>query len=309
MTNIAVVPVDGLHNLEGQYELFTSAVERAGGTLTSPKDAEGLIWATANDPDGLRAILHVNPSIRWVQLPYAGIEPYLSVVNNERLYTCGKGVYAEPVAEHALGLALAGMRGIGMYARASSWAKPYGYNLLGARVVIFGGGEITRSLLRLLEPFGTHVTVVRNRVAPLEGAADVVGAEAGLEVIKTADLVVLALALTPQTRGLVDATFLNALQPHAWLVNVARGAHIVTDDLVAALTAGTIGGAALDVTDPEPLPDGHPLWTTPNTLITPHVANTPQMGIQLLAKRIEANVRRFIAGEALLGPVDPELGY
>jgi len=309
VTNIAVVPVDGLHNLEGQYTLFTSAVTRAGGTLCDPKDADGLIWATANDPDGLRAILHVNPSIRWVQLPYAGIEPYLSVIDAARLYTCGKGVYAEPVAEHALGLALAGMRGIGRYATASRWAAPYGHNLLGARVVIFGGGEITRSLLRLLQPFGANVTVVRNRVARLEGAASVVGADAALAAVADADLVVLALALTPQTRGLVNRTFLQSMRPHAWLVNVARGAHIVTDDLVAALHDGLIGGAALDVTDPEPLPEGHALWSIPNVIITPHVGNTPQMGIQLLAKRIEENVRRFIAGDELLGPVDPDLGY
>ena len=309
MTNIAVVPVDGLHNLAGQYELFTSAVTGAGGTLSDAKDCEGLIWATANDPDGLRAILHVNPGIRWVQLPYAGIEPYLSVVDDQRLYTCGKGVYAEPVAEHVLGLALAGMRGIGMYARQTSWAKPYGFNLLGANVVLFGGGEITRSLLRLLTPFDTDVTVVRNRVAPLEGASRVVGPDDAHTYLSDANLVVLALALTPNTRGLVDAAFLQAMRADAWLVNVARGAHVVTDDLVSALQAGTIGGAALDVTDPEPLPDGHALWSLPNALITPHVANTPQMGIKLLAKRIEENVARFIAGDELLGPVDPALGY
>lgn len=309
MTKIAVVPVDGLHNLPGQYELFTSAVTRGGGTLSDPKEADGLIWATANDPDGLRATLKVNPAIRWVQLPYAGIEPYLPVLDNERLFTCGKGVYAEPVAEHVLGLALGGMRGIGMYARETSWAKPYGFNLLGANVVIFGGGEITRSLLRLLQPFDTDVTVVRNRVAPLDGANRVVGPSEASEHLGDANLVVLALALTPNTRGLVDAAFLSQMHHDAWLVNVARGAHVVTDDLVAALKAGTIAGAALDVTDPEPLPDGHPLWSTPNALITPHVANTPQMGIQLLAKRIEENVRRFVTGEELLGPVDPALGY
>ena len=309
MTNIAVVPVDGLHNLKGQYELFTSAVTRAGGVLTDPKECDGLIFATANDPDGLRAILHVNPSIRWVQLPYAGIEPYLAVIDDRRLFTCGKGVYAEPVAEHVLGLALAGMRGIGMYARQTSWAKPYGFNLLGAKVVIFGGGEITRSLLRLLAPFGAEVTVVRNRVAPLDGATRVVGPADADRFLAEANLVVLALALTPTTRGLVDAAFLAKMRPDAWLVNVARGAHVITEDLVAALHAGVIGGAALDVTDPEPLPAQHALWSTPNALITPHVANTPQMGIQLLAKRIEANVRRFIDGDELLGPVDPALGY
>ncbi|MFP4513514.1 MAG: NAD(P)-dependent oxidoreductase, partial [Acidimicrobiales bacterium] len=96
---------------------------------------------------------------------------------------------------------------------------------------------------------------------------------------------------------------------HAWLVNVARGRHVVTDDLVAALRDGAIGGAGLDVTDPEPLPPEHPLWSLPNVLITPHVGNTPEMGVPLLAARVTENVRRFAAGEDLLGIVDVDLGY
>jgi phosphoglycerate dehydrogenase-like enzyme len=96
---------------------------------------------------------------------------------------------------------------------------------------------------------------------------------------------------------------------HAWLVNVARGQHVDTDALVDALRRGTIGGAALDVTDPEPLPDGHPLWTLPNAIVTPHVGNTPEMGRTLLAARVRDNVRRFAAGDDLLGPVHVELGY
>ena len=99
------------------------------------------------------------------------------------------------------------------------------------------------------------------------------------------------------------------MERHAWLVNVARGRHVVTDDLVTALRDGVIGGAGLDVTDPEPLPDGHPLWSLPNCIITPHVGNTPEMAVPLLAERVAANVRRFAAGEELLGPVDADLGY
>jgi D-3-phosphoglycerate dehydrogenase len=94
-----------------------------------------------------------------------------------------------------------------------------------------------------------------------------------------------------------------------WIVNVARGRHIVTEHLVEVLQAGEIGGAALDVTDPEPLPDGHPLWTLPNCIITPHVGNTPEMAVPLLAARVTENVRRWSAGEPLLGLVDPTLGY
>jgi D-3-phosphoglycerate dehydrogenase len=96
---------------------------------------------------------------------------------------------------------------------------------------------------------------------------------------------------------------------HAWIVNVARGSLIDTEALVAALQAGQIGGAALDVTDPEPLPDGHPLWTAPNTIITPHVANPQGAMMRHLAERVRENVRRFAAGEDLLAPIDPEAGY
>jgi len=110
-----------------------------------------------------------------------------------------------------------------------------------------------------------------------------------------------------------DVNNLQLIRPKLYTVsgrfNVARGRHIVTDDLVAALQAGTIGGAALDVTDPEPLPEGHPLWSLPNCIITPHVGNTPEMAGPLLAERITTNVRRFAEGEELLGPVDVELGY
>jgi D-3-phosphoglycerate dehydrogenase len=92
-------------------------------------------------------------------------------------------------------------------------------------------------------------------------------------------------------------------------VNVGRGRHIVTDDLVWALREGVIGGAALDVTDPEPLPAGHPLWSMPNCIITPHVGNTPEMAVPLLSERISDNVRRFAAGIELIGAIHPELGY
>jgi phosphoglycerate dehydrogenase-like enzyme len=128
-------------------------------------------------------------------------------------------------------------------------------------------------------------------------------------VILGADALVLALALTPDTDGLVDRRRLDLLAEDAWLVNVARGRHVVTDDLVAALRDGSLGGAGLDVTEPEPLPDGHPLWRLPNVLLTPHVGDTPEMAVPLLGTRVRENVRRWAAGEPLLGPVDPVAGY
>jgi phosphoglycerate dehydrogenase-like enzyme len=239
------------------------------------------------------------------------VEPYVEVIaaHAERTWTCGKGVYAEPVAEHALGLALAGFRLLGPYAEATSWTRQGGRNLLGARVAILGGGGITESLLRMLAPFGCATTVVRRHPAPMSGADRVLGDEELEDAIAGADLLVLALALTPETTGVIDRRRLDLLAPGAVVVNVARGRHIVTDDLVAALHDGQISAAGLDVTDPEPLPEGHPLWTIPGVIITPHTANTMEMAVPLLSTRVTENVRRYAAGETLIGPVDPTLGY
>jgi phosphoglycerate dehydrogenase-like enzyme len=209
----------------------------------------------------------------------------------------------------ALSLGLAGLRGLGTFARAEEWGPPQGTNLLGARVTILGGGGVTESLVRLLQPFDCHITVVRRQAADLDGVDDVLEADRFADALPGADLVVLALALTPETEGIISADELELMERHAWLVNVARGKHVVTDDLVVALRDGIIGGAGLDVTDPEPLPAGHPLWSLPNCIITPHVGNTPEMAMPLLAERVRTNVRRWADDEELVGLVDVEAGY
>ncbi len=296
---------------EGTRSWLGDAVTEGGATVAPAAEADGLVWTDPADPAGLGALLDAQAGITWVQLPWAGIEPYVDVVraHADRTWTCGKGVYAEPVAEHALALALAGLRHLGPYAAASGWGRQAGVNLLGARVVILGGGGITESLLRLLGPFGCDITVVRRTPSPMDGATRVVGAADLDDALVGARLVVLALALTPATTGILDRRRLELLDPEGWVVNVARGGHIVTDDLVAVLAEGRIGGAALDVTDPEPLPDGHPLWDEPRCLITPHTGNTLEMAFPLLTERVRENVRRRLAGEPLLGLVDPEAGY
>ena len=288
---------------------MADAVIAGGGHLVPLSEAEALVWAAPRDPDALRHVLAEAPHLAWVQLPFAGIETFVDIVDEDRVWTCGKGVYAEPVAELALALALAGMRHVGGYARATQWGRPHGRNLIGSNVTILGGGGITEHLLRLLAPFDCHITVVRNRVEPMEGADDVVEPDRYVDALAGADVVFLALALTPETEGMISRSELEQMSPHTWLVNVARGRHIVTDDLVWALQQGVIGGAALDVTDPEPLPPEHPLWTLPNCIITPHVGNTPDMAVPLLSERITNNVRRFAHGEPLVGPVHFDLGY
>lgn len=293
----------------GERSWVGDAVTAGGGLVVDPDEAEAVIWTSATDPDGLSALLADHPGIRWVQLPFAGIEPYVDVLDVDRTWTCGKGVYAAPVAELALALLLSGLRHIGPYARAGRWTPPAGTNLLGARVTVLGGGGITRDLLRLLAPFDVDVTVVRRHPDPLPGARRVVGRDALHGALTGADGVVAALALTPETRGVIGVDELALLPAHAGLVNVARGGHVDTDALVAAFAADALGSAGLDVTDPEPLPDDHPLWSEPRCTITPHVANTPEMGRPLLAARIRTNVARWVRHEDLLGLVDVAAGY
>jgi phosphoglycerate dehydrogenase-like enzyme len=290
-------------------EWMRQAVVDGGGEIVDFDQAEALVWGAPRDAVGLSEVLATHSSLKWIQLPFAGIENFVHLVDSSRLWTCGKGVYAEPVAEMALSLMLAGLRGLGTYARRTTWSGPIGRNLHQAQVAILGGGGITEALVRLLKPFDCHITVVRHRVVPMEGVAAVWPSDRYAEALLGADVVVLALPLTKQTEGIIGRSELESMSSHTWLINVARGGHIVTDDLVHALQEGIIGGVALDVTDPEPLPDDHPLWGFENCIITPHVANTPEMAVPLLSERIRVNVRRWADGEELLGPVFTDLGY
>ena len=292
----------------------TEAVVAGGADLVVVEEAEGLVWTSPRGADELRAVLARSAGVRWVQLPWAGVEDFAAagMFRDEahRAWTCGKGVYAEPVAEHALALALAGLRALPDRVRATSWGPQAGVSLYDARVTILGAGGITECLVDLLRPMRTEVTVVRRSAStPFPGVARTVGLDDLHDALPDADVVFLALALTPETVGVIGAAELERMAPHAWLVNVARGRHVDTDALVDALRAARIGGAGLDVTEPEPLPDRHPLWSLPNVIVTPHTANTQEMARPLLGRRITENVRRFAAGEPLIGPVDPALGY
>lgn len=285
------------------------AVVRGGAEMVDVSRARGLVWSAPNAAAELAAVLDGNPHLEWIQLPFAGVENYVHLVDESRVWTCGKGVYAEPVAEHVLGLILAGLRNIGPYAQTRRWSGPVGRNLLGANVTILGAGGITTSLVRLLDPFGCRITVVRNLPEHFDGVHEVVTSDRLVDALVGADVVVVALSLTPDTDGLLSRAEFEVMDNHAWVVNVGRGRHIVTDDLVWALENGEIGGAALDVTDPEPLPPEHPLWSFTNCIVTPHVGNTPEMAVPLLSERITRNVALFLAGQPLIGLIHPELGY
>jgi len=287
------------------------AVRAGGGQLAEPGEpADALVWLASWDPDGLPAAVAASKP-RWVQLSSAGIEEMASagVLDQDRAWTCAKGAYADPVAEHALMLALAGLRVLPERVIARSWGRSAGDSLFDEPVTILGGGGIAASLIELLAPFRAEVTVVRRTAGSMAGAARVLPSGRLADALATARVVFVALALTPATERIIGASQLAAMRPDSWLVNVARGRHVDTAALVAALDGGQIAGAALDVTDPEPLPDGHPLWGHPRCIITPHTADTMEMVERLLAARIRDNVARFAAGQPLAGLVDPAAGY
>jgi phosphoglycerate dehydrogenase-like enzyme len=291
------------------HQAMAQAVEQAGGTVAPIGEASGLMFADPMAAGVFPELIAQATNVEWIQLPYAGVETFLEHLNPAYTWTCGKGVYAPPVAEWIMTALLTAFRDIPTFARATRWPNQAGRNLLGARLAILGGGGITESFLSLIEPWGCDVTVVRRKATPIPGATRTVTTDELDDVLADVDAVIVALALTPETIGIIDAARLRVMRNDGWLLNVGRGGHVVTDDLVAALTNNEIAGAVLDVTDPEPLPDGHPLWALGNCLITPHVGNTPAMGLPLIADRVRENVARWIADEPLVGPVDVELGY
>jgi phosphoglycerate dehydrogenase-like enzyme len=294
------------------WDSVTAAVREAGGELTEiGPAADALIWLDAGDIDGLAKALATAPAARWVQLPFAGVERVAEagLLDPARTWTCAKGAYAEPVAEHALMLAMAGLRFLRRRILATSWGSAAGESLYDQPVTILGGGGIAASLLELLAPMRAEVTVVRRQPGAVPGAARTLQAGQLLEALAPAKIVFVALALTPATERIIGAAELAAMRPDAWLVNVARGRHVDTGALVEALRSRSIGGAALDVTDPEPLPDGHPLWDLDNCIITPHTADTAEMIQRMLSRRIQHNVAAYAAGQPLEGLVDPAAGY
>lgn len=290
------------------------AVREAGGEVGELSDAtRGVIYTSYRDIDTLIDALERYPRIGWVQLPYAGIDAFAArlVPFAERglLVTSGKGAYAQPVAEHALALTLAAQRRLVLRARASEWGASEGLSLYDNKVVILGAGGIAREYMRLLEPFGAHVTVVRRSAEPVPGAERTVSSDEFAAVLPEADVVMLAAAATDATRHVMNTETLALMKPTAVLVNIGRGPLVDADALAEALAAERIYGAALDVTEPEPLPAEHPLWRSDRCLITPHTADTAEMTLPLILTRIRDNVRAFLETGAFVGIADPAKGY
>ncbi|OJF13763.1 2-hydroxyacid dehydrogenase [Couchioplanes caeruleus] len=245
------------------------------------------------------------PKLGAVQLLSAGADAWVGQVPPGVALCDARGVHDKPVAEWVLGAAIGAFRRFPDFVRAQEreeWAiKAYAptRELTGKKVLIVGAGSIGRAIEQHMAPFGVEITRVARTARP---GADVHGVDELPRLLPYAEVVVLVVPLTDLTRGLVDAAFLAAMPDGALLVNAARGPVVDTDALVGELASGRLS-AAMDVTDPEPLPAGHPLWRLPNAFITPHAAGTVAGLLPRAYGLVGDQIRRFVFGEPLINQV------
>ncbi len=235
-------------------------------------------------------------ALRVIQTMTAGVDNLRAHVPEGVLLCNGRGIHDTSTAELAVTLALSSLRGVPEFVRAQErgeWQDQWRPALADKRVLLVGYGAIGEAIDARLQPF--EVDVVKVARTAREG---VHGIDELPALLPAADVVVLILPLTGATRGLVDAGFLARMKDGALLVNVARGPVVDTDALVAALHSGRIS-AAVDVVDPEPLPEGHPLWSAPNLLITPHVGGASSAMWPRAHRLVRDQLQRFAAGEPL----------
>ncbi|WP_435588553.1 2-hydroxyacid dehydrogenase [Micromonospora chalcea] len=245
------------------------------------------------------------PDVEVVQLLSAGADAWVGRVPDGVTLCDARGVHDSPTAEWVVAAILASLRGFAPLARAQA-RREWAYDevaptdeLAGKRVLIVGAGSIGTAVRDRLAPFEVSFTLVARRPRPDQG---VHGVDELPALLPEADVVVLLVPLTDRTRGLVDEKFLAAMPDGALLVNAARGPVVSTPALLAELTSGRLR-AAVDVTDPEPLPADHPLWELPNLLLTPHIGGSVRGLLPRAYRLVAEQLRRHVAGEELTNRV------
>lgn len=288
-------------------------VVRDDADLASAQAVE--VGVGTNQGDRVAALLRAAPQLRWYHSVGAGVENLVGLPelrDRGLVLTNNSGPYDIPIAEHVVALILAAAKRLHVYRDQqghSEWRSHAQGEVRDATVVIYGIGSIGAEVARLASGLGMRVIGVRRRDGAVEGVTRIVTPDRLAEVAAEADYLVLAAPLTPHTRGAISRDVLARMKPTAWIVNIARGALVDEDALVAALREGHLGGAALDALTVEPLPAESPLWTLPNVIITPHSSNSSPRIRERSAALFLENLRRYKAGEPLLNVVDVDAGY
>jgi len=264
--------------------------------------------------------LAAGKSVQWINLFSAGVERCVAIpaVRERNILVTNMQRLGGPViAEHVMAMTLALARGLDLYFPAQAkheWRRTIPQRRVEVvqdkTMLVVGLGGIGSEVAKRAHALGMRVIATRASGRTGPDFVSYVGLpEELLKLTADADVVVNTAPLTPQTQDLFDAAFFARMKPTAYFINVARGGSVVTDALVAALKNRRIAGAGLDVTDPEPLPPDHPLWSAPNVIITPHVANDSDLGSDVELAISRENLRRYIAGERMLSVVDVTRGY
>ena len=267
------------------------------------------------------AFLKKASNLRWVQVQSAGVDRYLQIqplMENDALVLSNfRGIHGPSIADHSMAMLLSLTRNLNHYGanqREGKWSKSSpptnSVALDGKTMLVVGLGGIGTQIAQRANGFGMRVIGTRRSDSPSPDYIDKVGKPNELlSLLPEADVVALAVPLTSETENLLDAEAFAAMKEGSYLINIARGKVVNTEALMQALESGKLAGACLDVTDPEPLTKGHPLWKLPNVIITPHVAGRSAVTNQRRSALTVENLRRFAAGEPLLNVVDKEAGY
>jgi phosphoglycerate dehydrogenase-like enzyme len=254
-------------------------------------------------------------NVRWVHIAAAGVDTVMfpALRRCETVVTNSRGIFDQAIAEFVLGTVLAFAKGLPENLRLQSrrqWQHRETERLAGSRALIVGTGSIGRSIARLLAPLDVRVSGIGRTGRDADPDFGSVHSSRDLvRYLPEADFVVSVTPLTETTRGMFDAAAFAAMKPTARLVNVGRGATVVTEDLIDALQRGAIAGAALDVAETEPLPPESALWSMPGTLISPHMAGDVAGWRDDLSELFRENLRRWVDGSPLRNAVDKARGY
>ncbi|WP_082875797.1 D-2-hydroxyacid dehydrogenase [Nocardia pseudobrasiliensis] len=256
---------------------------------------------------------HAADRVRWVHVGATGVDVVMfdDLVRSDVVVTNTRGLFDAPIAEYVLGQILNFAKDLPESLRLQQqhiWRHRESERVAGASALIVGTGSIGRAIARLLRAAGMRVRGLGRTARAEDPDFGVVGTDLFAE-LPSADYVIAVAPLTPRTRHLFDARAFAAMKSHARFINVGRGELVVTDDLVAALRAGALAGAALDVVDPEPLPAGHALWDLPNVHITPHNSGDFRGWRKEIVTAFADNFRKWIDGRPLDNVVDKRLGY
>ena len=267
-------------------------------------------------------LLAAADELHWVQVYSSGVERCVALEGmhtGKRLLTNGQKIGSPALAEHAVAMMMSLARGLDSYhanqmerqwKREADMGQGQFLELEGRTVLVVGLGGIGTQVARRAHGLGMRVIATRGSRREGPDSVDYLGLGAEtIDLASQADVVINTAPLTKSTTGMFNADFFAAMKPTAYFVSVGRGKSTVTDDLVAALNNGELAGAGLDVTDPEPLPKDHVLWTMPRVIITPHTAGRSDRSRDRLYLLVQENLRRYVAGDPLISVVDIERGY